>query len=184
MSEEIKVKNKPGPKPKLGSSEPKKDAPAPRQRVSMHGDEKQQIPAWAKDPNFHFRWCADYGKGKIERYKGALWEFVLDDNGDRVKRPGGEPLYAMKLPKHLWEQDQLAKRGKITDINKQLQQDNRPSKNSAVPEYLPQGADSVLDRDNLQLTSALTSSGLKPLHRQLEDCLGQEKRKVDNDYRQ
>jgi len=140
MTEENKVKNKPGPKPKLGGSESKEvAAPKPRQRVPMHGDANQQIPNEAKDPAFHFRWCADYGKGKIERYKGALWEFVTDKAGDRIKRPGGEPLYLMKLPKELWEEDQLAKRGKIMDINKQLKQDNAPKEDGALPEYLVKG---------------------------------------------
>ena len=113
MTDEIK-KNKPGPKPKaklggdpIESTGSGPIAPAPkRQRVPMHGDANQQIPNEAKDPAFHFRWCADYGKGKIERYKGALWEFVTDKAGDRIKRPGGEPVYLMKLPKERWEEDQ------------------------------------------------------------------------------
>ena len=139
MTDEIK-KNKPGPKPKAALGESVSMNPAPkRQRVPMHGDANQQIPSEAKDPAFHFRWCADYGKGKIERYKGALWEFVTDKAGDRIKRPGGEPLYLMKLPKELWEEDQLAKRGKIMDINKQLKQDNAPDKQGALPEYLVEG---------------------------------------------
>ncbi len=145
MTDEIK-KNKPGPKPKAKLGDDPAQAgseivtPAPkRQRVPMHGDANQQIPSEAQDPAFHFRWCADYGKGKIERYKGALWEFVTDKAGDRIKRPGGEPLYLMKLPKELWEEDQLAKRGKIMDINKQLKQDNAPKTDSALPEYLVEG---------------------------------------------
>ena len=147
MSEDIKIKSKPGPKPKqLGGSEP--TTARPKQRVSMHAEANDSVPVEAKDPNFHFRWCADYGKGKIERYKGALWEFVLDSSGDKVKRPGGEPLYLMKLHKELWEQDQAAKRGKIIEVNKQVQQKNAPKKGE-VPEYLPRGAESVLERDNL-----------------------------------
>ena len=141
MNDEIK-KNKPGPKPKakLGESESKEAvSPKPRQRVAMQAGTTMPKPDWAKDPNFKFRWCADYGKGKIERYRLALWEFVLDEDGNRRKRPGGEPLYAMKLPIHLWEQDQLAKRGKIMDINKQLKQDNAPDKQGALPEYLVEG---------------------------------------------
>ncbi len=139
MTDEIK-KNKPGPKPKakLGESE-QATSPKPRQRVAMQAGTTMPKPDWAKDPNFKFRWCADYGKGKIERYKGALWEFVLDEDGNRRKRPGGEPLYAMKLPIELWEQDQLAKRGKIMDINKQLKQDNAPKEGGALPEYLVEG---------------------------------------------
>lgn len=138
MNDEIK-KNKPGPKPKakLGESD-QAASPKPRQRVAMQGTDSP-TPNWAKDPNFKFRWCADYGKGKIERYKGALWEFVLDNDGNRRKRPGGEPLYAMKLPIHLWEQDQLAKRGKIMDINKQLKQDSGPDESGSLPEYLVEG---------------------------------------------
>ena len=65
MTDEIK-KNKPGPQPKVALGESVSMNPAPkRQRVPMHGDANQQIPSEAKDPAFHFRCCADYGKGKI-----------------------------------------------------------------------------------------------------------------------
>ena len=77
MNEEIK-KNKPGPKPKakLGESE-QTTSPKPRQRVAMQAGTTLPTPDWAKDPDFKFRWCADYGKGKIERYRLALWESIL-----------------------------------------------------------------------------------------------------------
>jgi hypothetical protein len=117
-------------------------------RVPMHGAVDDNIPHEARDPNFHFRWCADYDKGKIERYKGALWEFVLRD-GEKIKRPGGEPLYLMKLPIEYREQDLLAKRGKITDINREMQNNSKVDKKSAVPDYLPDGQDSVTERDDL-----------------------------------
>ncbi len=129
--------------------EAKAGNPKPRQeRVMMHG-ESNNIPEEAKDPNFHFRWCADYDKGKIQSYQGAWWEFVLRD-GEKIKRPGGEPLFLMKLPKEIREQDLLAKRGKIVDINKQLQKEHmNVQKGGKVPDYIPHDGDSVVIRDDI-----------------------------------
>jgi len=126
------------------------EAVAPRgsTRISMHGSVGQDVPKEATDPNFHFRWCADYDKGKIQRYQGAWWEFVMRD-GEKIKRPGGEPLYLMKIPKKYREQDLLAKRKKIIDINKQMQSDSKVDSKSSVPDYIPKGQDSVTERDNL-----------------------------------
>ena len=63
MSEDIKIKNKPGPKPKqLGVSET--TAARPKQRVSMHAEANASVPGEAKHPSLPFRWCADMGQGK------------------------------------------------------------------------------------------------------------------------
>ena len=121
----------------------------PSRRVGMHGKNGQNIPPEARDPNYYFRWCADYDKGKLQEYQGAWYSFVLDDQGKKIKRPGGQPLYLMKLPKDIREQDLLAKRGKIIDINKTMQKEAAVKKEGNVPEYIPEGQDSVTERDNL-----------------------------------
>ena len=127
----------------------KKKGPTPKKpdRIPMYA-QVQTANKYANDEKFHYRWCADYGKGKHSKYLAAGYEFVKDDEGQNVMRPGGEPLYLMRLPMELYEQDQLAKREKIINMNKDIQQKNAP-KGGAVPEYIPKGADSVLARDDL-----------------------------------
>jgi hypothetical protein len=121
----------------------------PSRRVPVHAGSEGNVPPEATDPNFYFRWCADYEEGaKIQKYKGATYEFVLRD-GEKIKRPGGIPLFLMKLPKDLREQDILAKQAKIIDINKKTQQSAAVNTKGAVPEYLPDGQESVTERDNL-----------------------------------
>ena len=140
MTNEIKAEaaKKRGPKPK-----------AKAKRQPMASGSKQLEPREGLDANYHYRWCAGYGKGKIERYIAAHYEFVLDEKGEKTMRPGGDPLFLMRLPKDLWEQDQLAKRGKIIETNQILNQKNQPNKNSPVPEYIPGEGNQVVERDNI-----------------------------------
>jgi hypothetical protein len=62
MTNEIKAEaaKKRGPKPK-----------AKAKRQPMASGSKQLEPREGLDANYHYRWCAGYGKGKIERYKGS-----------------------------------------------------------------------------------------------------------------
>jgi len=115
-----------------------KRIPVHASRAANHGD---------LDPNFYYRWCADYDKGKISRYLAAGYEYV-QDNGEKVKRPGRDPVYLMRLPKKLRDEDLLAKKQKVITINKQIQRDNAP-KGGNVPEYIPKGQDSFVTRDDL-----------------------------------
>jgi hypothetical protein len=118
--------------------------------------EKKRIPvqassktSWGElDPNYYYRGCADYDKGKLNRYIAAGYEFVTDENGERVKRPGKDPVYLMRLPKKLRQEDLLAKKQKVIKINRQIQSDHAP-KGGQVPEYIPKGQDSFVTRDDL-----------------------------------
>lgn len=116
-------------------------------RIPVHATKTTNIEG--ADPNFYYRWCADYDKGKITRYLAAGYEYVQDDdNGERIVKPGKFPLYLMRLPKKNREEDLLAKKNKIITINKSTQKSNAPS-GGVVPEYIPKGQDSVLTRDDL-----------------------------------
>jgi len=117
-------------------NEQRKDATA--KRIPMHASSTAHIPKGVIDTNkFHYRECADYGKGKIERYLQAGYEFVLDEQGEKYRRPGGEPLWLMRIPKELWDDDQLAKRQRQIQIQKQSLKKQSELAQGAVPEYLP-----------------------------------------------
>jgi hypothetical protein len=55
----------------------------------------------------------------------------------------------MKLPIELRNEDILAKQSKIIDINKKVQKESAVNKKGNVPDYIPDGQDSVTERDNL-----------------------------------
>ena len=112
---------------------------AANKRVPMHASALAHIPKGITDrKNFHYRWCADYDKGKIERYITAGYEYVKDpDTGERITRAGGDKLWLMRLPKELWESDQLAKRDRQIQISRQSLNKQAQLADGAVPEYLP-----------------------------------------------
>ena len=97
-------------------------------RTPMHLGSQQSIPKEARDPNYSYRYCADYGKGKIERYLQAGWEYVLDDAGNKITKPSGETLYLMRIPKEWHEEDKLAKKNKIIETNKKFKADHAPNR--------------------------------------------------------
>lgn len=158
MTEEIKseldqIKKKPGPKPKGLSTEIEtKKSPKPRpkaRRQPMHSDISQTPKEVNKNDGYHYRNCADYGKGKLDRYLAAGYEFVKDENGDRVIRHGGDPLYLMRIPQELYDEDQLAKANNVIDTNRKINMDNAPKKQGVVPEYIPDGQSQVIEKDYL-----------------------------------
>lgn len=118
--------------------------------------EKKRIPVQSQgetlikdqDPNFYYRWCADYDKGKLSKYLAAGYEYVQGDNLERMSKPGKYPLYLMRLPIKHREEDLLAKREKIIKINKEQQSKMAPQ-DGAVPDYIPKGQSTVLSRDDL-----------------------------------
>jgi len=117
-----------------------------KRRIPMHASTQQDIPDEARDPDFKFRWCADYNKGKIERYLAAGWQFVKDSDGNNYTRPGEHQMVLMRLPMEFWEEDQLAKRQLVIDTNKRVKADNAPKgeesddiEDQKVPEYLAKG---------------------------------------------
>jgi hypothetical protein len=101
-----------------------------------------------QDPNFYYRWCADYDKGKLSKYLAAGYEYVKGEDGERQIKPGKYPLYLMRLPMKFREEDLLQKKNKIITINKDLQHKVAPQ-GGAVPDYIPKGQNSVLSRDDL-----------------------------------
>ena len=118
-------------------NEQRKEAVA--KRVPMHSSSLAHIPKGVTDRNnFHYRWCADYDKGKIERYISAGYEFVNDpDSGERISRAGGDKLWLMRLPIDLWRGDQEEKRGRQIEISAQTLKKQAELAEGSVPEYLP-----------------------------------------------
>lgn len=137
-----KAKSSPSPKPKVNVEK----VAANRRRVPMHQSSGESVPHEAKDPNFYYRWCSDYGKGKIQRYVDAGYEYVCyEGTKDRISKPGGHKRYLMRLPIELRNQDMLDKQQKVIDTNAKVAADNAP-KGGAVPDYIPDGKSDVVSK--------------------------------------
>ena len=115
-------------------------------RIPVHSQGETLIQN--QDPDFYYRWCADYDKGKITKYISAGYEYVKGDDGERMTKPGKYPLYLMRQPMKFRNEDVLAKKNKIITINKGVQDKMQPQ-GGAVPDYIPKGQNTVLSRDDL-----------------------------------
>ena len=117
---------------------------ATQKRIPMGSASKRGLPPEAlKLKNFSdlsFRWCADYGKGKVQDYLNAGWQNVVDDNGVNIAKPGREKLLLMYTLKKHQEEDRLANRQRIIETNRKVQKANT----SKPGDYTPEGYDAPL----------------------------------------
>lgn len=128
---EVKVKKKPGPKPRQRSSEDMTDRdmdqaglsldpreaeahePKRPKRVTMQGAMKLSIPADLIKADYTPRWFRDKD-ARIAQAQGAYWEYIKTADGKNLCRPSGPyMLYAMQLPNEYAAEDRALKRGKI-----------------------------------------------------------------------
>lgn len=82
--------------------------------------------------------------GELESAQAAYYEFVKDENGDKVKMPAGNGLnhYLMCIPKKLYDEDMAAQQKMVTETTRQ-----NVRVNQAAGNYSPEGHDSVVTRD-------------------------------------
>lgn len=120
-----------------------------KKRIPMQTNSTVNAPREYMEEGFYHRWCADNDKGKLSRYLQAGYEYVKDENGDRIKREGKDPVFLMRLPEKDREEDLAAKRARIIEVNKKVQQENAPKTDGGVPEYIPKenGNDVVFRED-------------------------------------
>ena len=123
-------------------------------RVPMHASVESDIPPEANDPDYYYRKCADYGKGRLLKYEQAGYEYVMrkaeDGTMQKIMYPGGHPRFLMRLPIELRKEDELAKAGKVIDTNAKHTANDAPQKNSVVPDWTPKEAEGrTVSKDHL-----------------------------------
>lgn len=88
------------------------------------------------------RWANSSIEGRIDRLLQAGYEFMVDAEGNQIKRSkGGSDLILMKIPEQFWREDFEAGQQKI---DQQVNEQQRLGKD----EYTPDGR-SVLSRDSV-----------------------------------
>jgi hypothetical protein len=137
---------KPGPKPKNPdrgeAAHANKKRPA---RVPMSAGNKLKIPDHLLKEGYQHYWSI-YGPdhpGKLQQMEAAYWEYVLDEEGNKLEQPAGKgnTHVAMRLPMEYYREDMAAQQKRNIDATQSNVQALGDS------EYVPKGQSKVVERD-------------------------------------
>ena len=127
MSEETKVRQKPGPKPKSKEDttpvgrEVAAHSPRGRERIPMGVGYNISYPEHKKDPNFFYYFVADQG-GNVDRRIDAGFDFVIEDGKKYIRRgKDGIDMICMRQPMKYRLEDLELKRDESSTIVKAQQ---------------------------------------------------------------
>lgn len=81
--------------------------------------------------------------GKLEQMRAAWWEFVLDEDGQKIEQPAGKGNMhvLMEIEKQYYDEDMAAQQKRNLDAT----QNNIQT--LGEDEYVPMGQKSVMERD-------------------------------------
>jgi hypothetical protein len=114
-----------------------------RARVPMHAQMKLGFPTSVeRKGDMHYCWAMDDGKGNLEKYEAAYYEFALNSAGGRESRQSGngQLLYLMQIEEEYYQEDYAKEQEACIDTlsNKAALGAN---------EYVPQGHSAVLSKN-------------------------------------
>ena len=146
MTDEIKVKQKPGPKPKSKTSsvvgrEENAHTPEGRGRVPMGVGYNIEYPEDLKDPNFFYYFAADRGSNLRKREKAGFAFVKLDGKKYIECGRDGVDMYLMRQPMKYRLEDLELKRNDSSAIVKAEQ-------TLQEGEYIPDGRTSKVQKDS------------------------------------
>lgn len=110
-------------------------------RVRMVAGQKLNFDRYTTDKDYHYRAFTD-GPGRLEQAEAAWWEYVKDEDGNRVTRPAGPfTHYLMRIHNKYYQEDQELKQKNIVDT---LKKQNKLERT----EYVPEGHHHALQKDD------------------------------------
>jgi len=88
-------------------------------------------------------WALDLD-GQLEQMQAAWWDFVLDENGQKITKPAGKgnTHYLMEIEKQYYDDDMTKQQDMVTDAL-------RKTTERGSDEYVPMGKEDVLTRDKI-----------------------------------
>ena len=130
-------------RPRLGETEVSKQEQQRSERKIERVSMAKGVNLDVKVPNGYIgRWASSSTEGRIDRLLKAGYEFMLDADGNQIKRSkGGGDLILMIIPEEFWREDFELGQQKI---DQQVNEQQRLGKD----EYTPDGR-SVLSRDSV-----------------------------------
>lgn len=109
-------------------------------RVPFSQGAKLTVPDTYKKEGFHQHWFVDE-PGELESAQAAWYEFVRDDQGNKIKTPAGAGNYhyLMEIDQKTYDEDMKQQQDMITSTTKDATKIKKG-------EYSPEGEDSALTR--------------------------------------
>lgn len=109
------------------------------------GSKLSLFDSYSTDKNKHYYGFLDK-PGELESAVAAYYDFVKDDNGEKVKLPAGNGLthYLMCIPKELYEEDMNDQQKLITAATKVKA---KVDTGDVAKNYSPEGHDAMVTRD-------------------------------------
>jgi len=126
------------------SREEKAHTPKKRaDRIKLGQGTRLEIPACYKKKGFHYHWFIDR-PGELEGAQAAWYEFLKDDNGNKITSPAGkgETHYAMYIDEETYKKDMFAQQAMVTAAT---QRNIEVKKDQG--EYSPEGNANAITRD-------------------------------------
>lgn len=129
-----------------GPGRPPKNSSATREqrpeRIPMSAGNKLSAP---KREGYQRYWAItgpDH-PGKIEQMRAAWWDFVLDEDGQKIEQPAGKgnTHVLMEIEQQYYDEDMARQQQRSLDAT----QSNIQA--LGEDEYVPQGRNSVVERD-------------------------------------
>ena len=125
-----------------------------RQRIPVGKAHRDILTLNGKDPDFMYRWVHDVHENgqRILRFIDGGWEhvksedvsvgdnmvFKSDNVGSIVRVPtldGSTYMYAMRIPKEYYEEDQMAKLSYVDELEAQTKKKLRPDEGNENGQY-------------------------------------------------
>lgn len=121
-------------------------------RVPLGQGLKLKVPDGVIRDGYVGRWCRDDADhGQIENYLQAWYEFVLDKDGNQIRRPagGGATLILMELPEDLYQADMAAQEKMNIDATIEAAKPKQFKDGHNMDEYIPEDREYVVQRDRI-----------------------------------
>lgn len=122
------------------------------ERIPMSVGLKLRVPDHLKQEGYTLRWCRDDAEtGNIDMYLQAWWEFVTNEKGEKIMRPGGggAKLILMRLPTELYLQDMKALEKLNIDATVEASKPKKFDDGQNMDEYIPGDREYVVQRDRI-----------------------------------
>lgn len=121
-----------------------------KERIPVNGNRDiLTVSEHLKDPNYEYRFVLD-APGRLTKFDQAGWEIVKDekvqvgqvavDSGSRIGSAvtvsrGGQVLVLMRILKEWYDEDQLAKQGKVDALEQHMQREMRAGRIDGNPGF-------------------------------------------------
>lgn len=113
------------------------------ERIPLGQGSKLTVAKHLLKPGYHAHWFIDR-PGQLEGAKAAYYEFVRDENGQKITTPAGrgETHYLMHIEQRYYDEDMIKQQEMVTETTRAAIKVKK-----SKGEYSPEGEENSVTRD-------------------------------------